>query len=227
MARLPSRSILLFSGAVLAAAPIAGCLDDSSTVAAIASPALLTADPTTFRGTLRCGAPELAKYVVTLTEVSASPPALLPSSLPVPCTTVASFEATSNGPIKVGSFYTAAIDGYDRDDIHPQESGSRTMLDATNEVVAQRWTTTCGELPPPAAQDADVLEGGEADVGLDEFNPLRYPTQVLGATDVILRGCSTLREGDPSDAGADAGTEERADATSQVQLSPGADAASQ
>ncbi len=214
MVRRSLGSLALLAGVAFATSSLEGCLDDSSSVAAIASPALLTADPTTFRGTLRCGAPELAKYVVTLTDVSASPPTVLPSSLPVPCANIASFRAP---PLAVSHFYTGAIDGYDRDDIRPEAAGSRTMLgDATNETVAPKWTTTCGELPPSVVQDgAAPSDAALPDADFDAFNPLRFPTQVLGATDVILRGCVALQAAEPSDASTDA-TAQQADAASDA-----------
>jgi hypothetical protein len=105
-------------------------------------------------------------------------------------------------------YYIATIDGYDRDDVKPAdfgspEFGSPVMRDpVSNELIVPTWTTTCGEVPPP-----DLPADAEADAASDgpSYNRLRYPTQVLGKSEVILHGCIPLAPVPTPDASVDDG----------------------
>jgi hypothetical protein len=184
-----------------------GCFGDSNSIASTNSPTLLTADPLTFRGKVRCGAPELEKYVVTPTDVSTSPPTHLPSSGPTTCTELVSFEtpctACPDPKLVIGHFYTATIDGYDRNDIVPLEPGSNVMIDpSTGAPVCPRWRTTCGDASraldgspdvesiDDAETSADALDGSGGSSG---YNALRPPTQVLASVEVVFQGCLSFQ----------------------------------
>jgi hypothetical protein len=159
------------------------CVDDSSSITSVYSPTLLTVDPTTFLGTVRCGS-DLHKYVVTLFDVSTGTPMSLGSAPPTECNTPTTF-----GTPKIASLlsYIAEIDGYDTDNIVPEggnDSGSRVMVDATTMApVAPHWTTTCGAV-------TDLVDGqAPPDVA---FNPLREPTVPLANIEVTFHGCLPL-----------------------------------
>jgi len=184
--------MLRFAAATLlgSACWVVGCVDDPSTSLTGALPTLLSADPSTFLGSVRCGA-ELRKYVVTVYDVTngASPV----SSPPTECTKQTSFESP---PLVVDDYFVAEIDGYDRDDIVPRMGleGVRQMVDPnTMEVVTPRWTTTCGEGGP---LDASTLPDGAQ-------NPIRSPTWLLGSVEVFLHGCLPLQPFETADAGLD------------------------
>jgi hypothetical protein len=224
MARPPAKSpfALLFAiTSVLSAA----CFDTSSTITTADYPTVLTVDPTLFRGSLRCGAPNLERYVVTLFDVSVEGiPALRPT-VPVPCQSLVSFGEPFVTPLH---YYTATIQGFDRV-VEPDPSGEGAdagnpkMLDPTSgEEVAPAWTTSCGALPPRPRADA---EDDATDDGPTPYNPLRYPTQVLGKIEVILHGClplaatpdASVDDGSSgSDGSLDAGTSDVSTETSDV-----------
>jgi hypothetical protein len=179
-------------GALVASA----CDDSSGTVLQLYAPTLLSADPATFLGDVRCGS-ELRKYVVTVFDVSTGTAEKLGSSPPTDCTKPTTFGTKfGSGTTKVdrGRAYIAAIDGYDRDDITPEggtESGLRTMLDASMTEVPPRWTTTCGEII--VAVDGEVPD--------TQLNPLRYPTVTLSNIEVTFQGCLPLRRAEVPDGG--------------------------
>jgi hypothetical protein len=190
-------ALLLATTAVLSA----GCFDTSSTITTADYPTRLTVDPVLFRGSLQCGAPGLARYVVTLTDVSVSPPRQLPASVPVACQNHLSFgepavlgDENSAG-VEHAHYYTATVDGYNRDDVVPAGLGSRDMLDpSSGEVVVPTWMTTCGEVrssPPDVDADVDADFGAVED-GSRPYNSLRYPTRALSKAEVILHGCLPL-----------------------------------
>jgi len=169
---------------------LVGCVDDPGTSLTGAFPTLLSADPSTFLGSLRCGA-ELRKYVVTVYDVTngASPV----SSPPTECTKQTSFESP---PLVQDDYFVAEIDGYDRDDIVPRMGleGVRQMVDSTTmDVVPPRWTTTCGEGGP---LEASTLPDGAQ-------NPIRSATWLLGSVEVVLHGCLPLHPVETPDAGVD------------------------
>ena len=173
------------------------CLDDSSTSTTIYAPTLLTVDPTSFLGTVRCGS-DVFKYVVTLTQVlPGGALSNLGSAPPTECNTPTTFGTPK---IVGGGYYIVEIDGYDRDDIVPQggiDSGAREMRDPmTMAIVSPRYMTTCGEVHVPV--DGDV----PSDVKL---NPLRFPTIALPNIEVIVHGCLPLRPAEPPDGGTDGG----------------------
>jgi hypothetical protein len=172
------------------------CVDDSSTSTTLYAPTLLTVDPLTFLGTVRCGS-ELQKFVVTLFDVTSGTPASLGSAPPTECTTPVTF---GTGKITVGHAYIVEIDGYDRD-VVPEggnDTGSRVMLDPTTLAhVFPRWATTCGQ-PIPIIRDGEAPPDADAQV-----NPLRYPTIPLQNIEVTFHGCLPFRTAELPDAGAD------------------------
>jgi hypothetical protein len=206
--------MLRFAAATLlgSACLVVACGDDSSTSLTGAVPTLLSADPSTFLGSVRCGA-ELRRYVVTVYDVTngASPV----SSPPTECTRQTSFESP---PLVQDDFFVAEIDGYDRDDIIPRMGleGVRQMVDATTmEIVPPRWTTTCGEGGP---LEASTLPDGAQ-------NPIRSPTWLLGSVEVFLHGCLPLRPLETPDASVDAATPDgQPNATSDASQEPSDDA---
>jgi len=167
------------------------CLDDSNPSATVFAPTLLSVDPATFLGSVRCGS-ELQKYVVTLFEVSTGRRVSLGSSPPTDCTTRTTF---GTNKISAGNTYIAEIDGYDQVDIVPEggnESGSRVINDRlTMTRVFPRWQTSCGEI-------LEVIDGEVPDATL---NPLRYPTIPLGNREVTFHGCLPFRAAELPDAG--------------------------
>jgi hypothetical protein len=222
MVRLAATSPLALVLATTAALS-AGCFDTSSSSTTLDYPTLLTVDPVHFRGGLSCGSPGLARYVVSLFDVSepsmncASPPCATTTSIPVPCQHQVSF---GEPPLQHAHYYIGIIDGYSRDDVRQREPGSRDMLDpASDEIIAPTWTTTCGELPPdpPPAEDAG-LEDAEANRTTDAaYNPLRFPTRVLDTAEVILHGCLPLAEASKPDASTDDGSVPPEDASVDAQ----------
>lgn len=160
---------------------VSACDGDTSPTLTVYAPTLLTADPATFLGNVRCGS-EIRKYVVSVTDVSTGVPVDIGSSPPTDCTKLTTF-GTSFGTVKVtsGRAYIAAIDGYDRDDITPEggpDSNSRDMVDAAMMKVFPRWKTTCGEIR--VAVDGEVPD--------TSVNPIRYPTITLGNIEVTFHG---------------------------------------
>jgi hypothetical protein len=114
------------------------------------NPTLVAVDPDDFLGDVPClespGA--MRRFVATLEDVSSELGSedapiesfVLPSSPPVACTHPVAF-----GFVVPEHRYVADVQGYDRTDLTPMLSGSPVMLDpATGEVVAPRWTTSCG-----------------------------------------------------------------------------------
>jgi len=209
MVRLSAPSPLALVFATASAVLAAGCFDTSSTITTADYPTRLTVDPVMFRGALQCGAPGLEHYVVALYDVTfgEDPDLRVTSSGPVTCLNVVTFGDTV---VKSTHFYKATIDGYDRkvmadangDD---KDAARPKMVDVSSgEEVSPRWATTCGEVPPntPAADaDIDVLEDAPP-----PYNQLRYPTQVLGRTEVILHGCRPLAATTLVDASTDDGS---------------------
>jgi hypothetical protein len=221
-------ALLFATSAVLSA----GCFDTSSTLTTVDYPMRLTFDPLTFRGSLPCGAPGLARYVVTLIDVSKDDNKGLRSSGPVACQNHLSF---GDSFVTSTHFYTARIYGYDRDVIidsatELEDAGRPRTLDPTSgEEILPKWTTTCGEVPP-LAPDPDA----EADASEDSrppYNPLRYPTQAFGKVEVIMQGCLPLAAtptpdastGDGSSGGVDGFPDAESPADASVETSDAAD----
>jgi hypothetical protein len=209
---------------VLAAAAVflTGCFDTSSTITALDYPTLLTVDPISFRGRLPCGAPGLARYVVTIFDVSREPPTGCPSppcpheptatSLPVLCQHQMSF---GEPPLETPHYYIAIIEGYNREEVQQKQPGSRDMYDpSSDEIIPPTWMTTCGELPPPRPE-----EDAEADATADAapYNPLRFPTLVLGKAEVFLHGCIPFRDASKLDASVDDGSAPPDDASADAE----------
>jgi hypothetical protein len=165
------------------------CVDDSSTVTAIYAPTLLTADPSTFLGNVRCGS-ELRQYVVTLFSVENGSSGSLGSAPPTDCSTPTTFGTPK---IAAGGAYIAEIDGYDQV-VVPEggmDSSSRVMNDPTTMAhVAPRFTTSCGVATP-------LVDGAVP----ADANPLRYPTITLPNVEVTFRGCLPLHLAEVIDAG--------------------------
>src|SRR6185369_10817971 len=90
---LRSVAVCLVSALVASA-----CDDDSGSVIQLYAPTLLTADPATFLGNVRCGS-ELRKYVVTVFDVTGTPQNI-GSSPPTDCTKLTTF-GTSFGTIRL------------------------------------------------------------------------------------------------------------------------------
>jgi hypothetical protein len=189
MAR-PTATPLLASFLASAAVLSTACFDTSSSITTIDYPTRLTVDPLSFRGALSCGAPGLERYVVTLHNVTEDAPRekQMTSSGPVACENFASFGDTF---VVSSDFYTATIDGYDRDVVamggDVQNLVKPTILDvATGQEIAPKWTTSCGEVPPyiPDAEAGAVVDA--------PYNQLRFPTRALGNSEVILHGCLPL-----------------------------------
>jgi hypothetical protein len=190
---------------------LAGCIDDSSSVTGIPSITLLSADPATFLGAVRCGVPGgTERYVVSFRDVGplTQEQTWLPSSTPTPCNQLVSFSPlpppndTRPPSLIVLEYYVAEIDGYDRDDIVPgadepgQALGRRMVDPVTAQLVPPRWITGCGRYVGPPTDDA----GSPADGG---SNPFDFPTQVLGSVEVFLHGCRPFETDVPADAGGD------------------------
>jgi hypothetical protein len=187
---------------------LAGCLDTAnSATSGIVVPTLLTVEPSLFLGDVGCGERGLARYVVTLTDVTSGASQLpIPSSSLTGCTTSTSFGTPADlgdagiRSVQQGHLYTAEIDGYDRADLN-QAPGAREVTDSTGVVVPPRWTTTCGvAAPQPDASIADDAEAQsdassptstpvEAQAPSSAANPLLSPTLVLGSTEVFFHGC--------------------------------------
>jgi hypothetical protein len=221
----PPLALIFATAAVL----LTGCFDTSSTITTADYPTRLTVDPLMFRGSLYCGAAGLERYVATLYDVSVAPVVAVTTSGPVDCQNFVSF----GEPLIVSThFYTAAIDGYDRDvETDPSgevlEGGRPKMRDpSSKEPISPKWATTCGEVPPPTpAADAEVLEDAAP------YNPLRYPTQALGKSEVIVHGCLPLAgaitpdgpTGDGSSGGNDGSTDAQEPADASAETSDGAE----
>jgi hypothetical protein len=180
--------------AVAAFLAATGCSDSSGTTGTSGEyPTLLTIDPLLFRGTLPCGAPGLERYVATVTDLSVDAASPVASSLPTPCQSPVSFGETV---VAIYHYYTAVIDGYDRNDIGPAEPGQRQMFDADKNLVLPAWTTTCGELPGLIDSDKDAAPDEDAEAaagnGITPYMRLRAPTFAIGQVDVVMHGCLPL-----------------------------------
>jgi hypothetical protein len=180
----------------------AGCVGDPSAYSIAPAITLLSADPSTFLGAVRCGVPGgVQRYVVTLRDVGPQfrQEMSMPSSEPTPCSELVSFTPLAppldqSPPSLIrNDYYVARIQGYDRDDIVPRDgagSGTEKMIDpVTAEPVLPRWTTGCG-MATDTGSDAAV-------------NPLEFPTQVLASIEVFLHGCLPFEAIPATDAGAD------------------------
>jgi hypothetical protein len=219
------RAIVVARVALLA--PAAGCfLSTDTTNTTTTSPTLLTVDPSSFLGPVRCAEGELRLYSVTLTDVTPPLPGFEPpipfpvTSGLVPCNEPVMFAGgrqliDAGRPLEIGHYYVARIDGYDTDDIElvVLDAGVTTARRiSTKEPVLPRWTTTCGEPLSVAADDAgqDAQRHADVDGGsISSPNPFRRPTLIVDSIGIRLQGC--LPFGRPAapespDAGADGET---------------------
>lgn len=160
---------------------VASCSSTSGTVATVQT-TLITADPSTFVGTLTCAQLPGAwqSYVATLTDVTDSArPIQLPSSPPVPCSMPVSFAS-----VVPGHFYTGRIDAYDRTNVVPYgnaSDGSPRMVDpATGQDVPPRWAAQCGEAPTtaPVETDAGTTDTDAADLWSSQTTACDLTTNV-------------------------------------------------
>lgn len=109
----------------------------------------------------------MRRYNVTLHDVSVDPPLqgfALPSSGLVPCLQDVGFSH-----VAIDHEYVARIQGYDRDDLRPQVTGSPHAVDANGRVVSPRWTTECGQLA--GAGGASSSDGPDGEGGADDTTP--------------------------------------------------------
>ena len=196
---------------------VVGCVDDSSSALGYGTTTLLSVDPATFLGSVRCGAPELRKFVVTVYDVTTGTRGRVATSAATDCTTPASFAT----PIIIAErFYSADIDGFDRDDVvvgseTDPVSGLPQVVDpATMQPVLPRWTTTCGEAPWQT--DATTLADGGT-------NRLRFPTKTSYSVEVVMHPCLPFRTVDRPDGGSSDGP---ADATTDRVDKPSDDVSS-
>jgi len=86
----------------------------------------------------------MRSYMATLYDVSVEPPLqgfALPSSGMVPCLQDITFLF-----VGLDHEYVARVQGFDRDDLKPQITGSPNAVDSDGQVVAPRWTAECGQL---------------------------------------------------------------------------------
>lgn len=128
----------------------AACASDASTGVVGSSPTEIVVEPEAFLHGAVCGPTDgsMRSYVVTLLafdDANDTTPFTLPSSRPLPC----SVTFAMRDLVVAGQRYSARIDGYEQDaaSLLPfggDASGSRQMLDANGDVIAPRWTTTCG-----------------------------------------------------------------------------------
>jgi hypothetical protein len=210
---------LAFATPIALLVGMAGCTGTTTSTSTIAT-TLIAVRPELFVGSVRCRPGELRSYVVTLTDVSVSPPLVLPSSTgmstptgqagpllaPSPCTRPVFFgEPTAAGAsqatILSGHYYTGQIDGYDQDGVQAAQAGGRSLVTATGEAALPRWTTACGVAV--MTQDA----GADADADADEAGAVARllfgrPTLVVEGVSVDLGGCI------PFTSSADAGAAE-------------------
>ncbi|HEU5074188.1 MAG TPA: hypothetical protein VFU02_08445 [Polyangiaceae bacterium] len=110
----------------------------------------------------------MRRYIATLHDVSIDPPLQgfpLPSSGLVPCLQDVAF-----GFVALDHEYVARVQGYDRDDLSQQITGSPNAVDSEGRVVAPRWTAECGQLAsgtagaggaPDSSEEATNGEGGD------------------------------------------------------------------
>jgi hypothetical protein len=215
-----------------ALAPAAGCFlstDTSNTTTT--SPTLLTVDPLSFRGGVRCTEGELRQYAVTLTDVTPpldgfEQPVPFPvTSGLIPCNEPVLFAGgrhlvDAGRPLEIGHYYVARIDGYDTDDVELVEADAGIMVArriSTKEPVLPRWTTTCGEPFSAGADDGGqpAQDGADADAGSSAGrNPFRRPTLIMDSIDIRLQGCIPFdRSGSPPPADAAAETQTPVDAS--------------
>jgi hypothetical protein len=169
----------------------AGCFDTSSDIITLTYPTLLTVDPLLFRGNVSCGSPGLVRYVVTLEDVTDRRNIVtLPSSVPVPCQSPISY---GEGKIFADHFYSAIIEGYDRE-VHASDGADpRQMYDASGNPVSPAWTTLCGD---------DTPFDPDASFDPNTYDPLRNPTVVVPNTENVVRGCAAFAPLRPQDAAA-------------------------
>jgi hypothetical protein len=212
---------------LVAFAPGAGCFlsTDSSNTTSTA-PTLLTVDPLSFRGPVRCAPGELRLYSVTLTDVTPplagfEPPDPFPvSSGLVPCNELVMFAGgrhlvDAGRPLEIGHYYVGRIDGFDTEDVALVQTDAGVTEPqrlSTHEPVAPHWTTTCGEPSFFAALDAGPQDGGDAaPAPVDAF---RRPTLIVDSVSIRLQGCVPFdRSPAPTDAGtADSGADADASA---------------
>jgi len=194
----PAAKPFALACAVAAFLAAAACSDSSNTTSSSGEyPTLLTVDPLLFRGSLPCGAPFLERYVATVTDVSVDAASPAAASLPTPCQNPVSF---GDKVVAIYHYYTAVIDGYDRDDIAPEAPGQRPMYDAAKNLVLPRWTTTCGELLVDGDGGADADAEADATTVITPYMRLRAPTFAIGQVDVVMHGCLPFVESPAPDA---------------------------
>jgi hypothetical protein len=193
-----------------AIAPVAGCFlstDSSNTTTTALT--LLTVDPLSFRGAIRCAEGELRLYSVTLIDVTPPLAGFAPanpfpiSSGLIPCNQPVLF-AGGNGlvdggkPIEIGHYYIAKIDGFDTDDVElvqTDAAATEARRISTKEPIVPHWTTTCGEPFASSAGDGGQSDAGDAgDATTDGGtasgpSPYRRPTLILDSVSIRLQGC--------------------------------------
>jgi hypothetical protein len=187
-------------------APATGCfLTTDSSNTTTTAPTLLTVDPLSFRGAVRCAEGELRRYSVTLTDVTPAWPGFEPANpLPIRSGMVACNESVmfaggrqmvdAGRPLEIGHYYVATIDGYDTDDVELADTdggGSPARRISTKEPALPRWQTTCGEPFPEAASDGgdDANDAADAEAGPRSPNPFRRPTLIVDSIGIRLQGC--------------------------------------
>ena len=123
-----------------------GCYDTPSEPEEIVHPTLVAVSPRDFLRDVPCmdtpGA--MRQYMATLYDVSVDPPLqgfALPSSGLVPCLQDMTFLF-----VGLDHEYVARVQGFDRDDLRPQITGSPNAVDSDGQVVPPRWTAECGQL---------------------------------------------------------------------------------
>lgn len=147
-----------------------GCYDTPSEPEEIVHPTLIGVSPQHFLGDVPCmdtpGA--MRSYMATLYDVSVDPPLQgfeLPSSGMVPCLQDITFLF-----VGLDHEYVARVQGFDRDDLRPQITGSPNAVDSDGHVVAPRWTGECGQLVTGSAgaggaDGSDDVDGEGGDDG--------------------------------------------------------------
>jgi len=140
-----------------------GCYDRASEPEEIVHPTLVGVAPRDFLGQVPCvdspGA--MRRYIATLYDVSVAPPLqgfALPSSGLVPCLNDIGFSF-----VALDHEYVAVVQGYDRDDLRQQVTGSPNAVDGDGHVVAPRWSGQCGQIVTPSAGGAGGASGSDDD----------------------------------------------------------------
>jgi hypothetical protein len=160
-------------------------------------------EPSQFLGSVPClDAPgAMRRYVATLYDVTAPPgsPGLqggiaLPSSAPAPCHLGVRFSL-----VTPGRRYTAEIDAYDRDDLRPFTPGGRVMEDASGQLIAPRWTSSCaGGASPDVRYFADGgiahPDAGEGEPEAPSGRDLTIAVLALEQRTVPMRACAPLQD---------------------------------